>query len=234
MTPPRDYTKKTRKSDPFWYSDPKILVEADRLTDFFPSPDMTPLEQLNAIVRFCVYLSLLLTILKNNAQYLFLAIASFVVTYLVYAYDPNMRLHKKFERVETYDIYQNRKKERAEVNYVRPTIDNPFMNPTLVDIKENPNRDSYSRKSFINNAEIEKDIEDKFNYNLYQDVNDVYGRKNSQRQYYTVPSTTIPNDRDTFAKWLYGNPASCKEGNGKQCEQNMRRNLDGESRMIIY
>ena len=34
---------------------------------------------------------------------------------------------------------------------------------------------------------------------------------NSQRQFYTMPNTTIPNAQDDFAKWLYANPKTCKE-----------------------
>ena len=40
----------------------------------------------------------------------------------------------------------------------------------------------------------------------------------SSRQFYTNPSTTIPNDQEAFAKWLYYNPEkTCKEGNGLEC-----------------
>ena len=42
----------------------------------------------------------------------------------------------------------------------------------------------------------------------------------SQRQFFTVPGNDVPNDRDTFMKWCYRAPASCKEGNGLQCAAN--------------
>ncbi len=34
---------------------------------------------------------------------------------------------------------------------------------------------------------------------------------NSQRQFFTMPWTTIPNAQNEFAKWLYLNPKTCKE-----------------------
>ena len=35
---------------------------------------------------------------------------------------------------------------------------------------------------------------------------------NSQRQFYTLPSTTIPNDpNNDFGKWLYNSSQTCKE-----------------------
>ena len=59
--------------------------------------------------------------------------------------------------------------------------------------------------------EIKKEIDTQFNYNNFRDVDDLFVRGNSQRQFYTMPSTTIPNDQDGFAKWLYKLPETCKE-----------------------
>ena len=53
------------------------------------------------------------------------------------------------------------------------------------------------------------------------DVNDVFAKHNSQRQFYTMPVTDICNDQTNFAKWLYLTPPSCKEGNGLQCSANL-------------
>jgi len=44
----------------------------------------------------------------------------------------------------------------------------------------------------------------------------VYETFHSQRQFYTMPSTTIPNSQDEYAKWLYGNALSCKD-NQRYC-----------------
>ena len=38
---------------------------------------------------------------------------------------------------------------------------------------------------------------------------------------------TTPNDRDTFMKWCYSRPKTCKEGNGAQCVANNYYNLRG-------
>ena len=37
-------------------------------------------------------------------------------------------------------------------------------------------------------------------------LSDVFGKRNSQRQFYTMPNTEVPNSQDEFAKWLYGKP----------------------------
>ena len=43
-----------------------------------------------------------------------------------------------------------------------------------------------------------------FNEDLYRDVNDIFGKNNSQRQFYTVPGESGFNDQHSFGQWLYG------------------------------
>ena len=52
-----------------------------------------------------------------------------------------------------------------------------------------------------------------FNKDLYRDVKDIFGKNNSQRQFYTVPGNQVPNDQGAFAQWCYGMPRTYKEGN---------------------
>ena len=37
-----------------------------------------------------------------------------------------------------------------------------------------------------------------FNKDIYRDVNDIFGKNNSQRQFYTVPGKTNPNDLEVI------------------------------------
>ena len=162
---------------------------------------------------------------------MFIAFVGFIITFLIYHNNSDL---KSSENLEKYEVYKNKSKDSEQKIYVKPSYDNPFMNPTLLDIKNNPEREAYSKKSFIDNDEIKQQIEDKFNYNLYQDANDVFGKSNSQRQFYTTPVTTIPNKQDDFAQWLYGKPQTCKENNGLQCNTNNPKFLNGESRSVFF
>ena len=85
----------------------------------------------------------------------------------------------------------------------------------------------------IFNKKIKKLVNDKFSQGLYKDINSVYDRENSQREFFTMPSTTIPNNQGDFANWLYMTPKTCKEGNGNQCVANNRERLDGNSYQFI-
>ncbi len=78
------------------------------------------------------------------------------------------------------------------------------MNVTLEDLMSNQTRPAACS---IMNDNIHKKIND----NLYYDTDDVFDRNPTNRQFYTTPITTIPNDQTTFAKWLNDIPATCKE-----------------------
>jgi hypothetical protein len=57
---------------------------------------------------------------------------------------------------------------------------------------------------------VKKEIKDNFNFNLYKNVEDLWEKKNSQRQFYTLPNTILPNNQKEFANWLYNVPHTCK------------------------
>ncbi len=192
-------------SDPFWMEDPAILFKPERLNQFFPTYQMTFIEKLNAITRLAIYLGLALYLVSSNYNWLYLAILIPIFTIFMYK--------TQRENIETYfnnyDSLENaiNEAELLTPETVKPTVNNPFMNINLItdDRTRAPATPSW------NNDEVMADIEDKFNYNLYRDTGDLYGKNNSQRQYVTMPSTTIPNDQTTFAKWLYQTGPTCKE-----------------------
>ena len=62
-----------------------------------------------------------------------------------------------------------------------------------------------------NDPELKKKVEEKFEYNSYRSVSDVYNKDNAELHFYQMPSTTIPNEQTSFAKWCYGTTATCKE-----------------------
>jgi hypothetical protein len=88
------------------------------------------------------------------------------------------------------------------------------MNPLVFDSRLRENAcDSIKEE---NQLKIEKE------YNKYciKDISDIYNHNSGRRQFYTVASTTYPNNQGGFANWLYKTPPTCKEGNGAQCIAN--------------
>lgn len=93
-----------------------------------------------------------------------------------------------------------------------PILENPFMNPTITDYNTNYNPMTTSAVVPCNedDEEIKDDIRVNFNHNLFRDVEDIWEKENSQRQFYTLPNTGVPNNREGFQNWLFGNMPSGK------------------------
>lgn len=91
-----------------------------------------------------------------------------------------------------------------------PTNDNPFMNLSTYELSTGEVPEAC--KSY-NNKGIKNIVENKFTNDLFLDSNDLFNRRNSQRQFYTMPNTSVPNGQNDFAKWLYDTGPTCKEGN---------------------
>ncbi|NDE62237.1 MAG: hypothetical protein EB038_08605 [Cyclobacteriaceae bacterium] len=97
----------------------------------------------------------------------------------------------------------------------RPTAANPFMNVMIDEIKYNPTRPAADFASDPNNQVV---LDDFFRVQWASDPTDVFGRSQSQRQFYTMPSSSIPNDQGSFQNWLYLIPGkTCKEGGRDAC-----------------
>jgi hypothetical protein len=202
------------KSDLFWYDDISIIWKIDRLIEFFPTKDQTLEERLNSIVRLSLYSSIILFYYHSNSKYLSILVAGLLFTYFVYKNRSEIGIRETDKsKLTSKSLESLEKLENQECTV--PTLDNPFMNVTM---KDYTNVDSKTGKLIdrpqacdIKDPKIKLQMDNMFNNNLYRDVNDLFGKFNSQRQFYTMPSTTIPSDRESFQKWLYLNPKTCKE-----------------------
>jgi hypothetical protein len=96
-----------------------------------------------------------------------------------------------------------------------PTARNPFMNVLIDEIKYNPRR---PEAVAINDPAMKIGLDDFFRTEFNRDPTDVFGRSQSQRQFVTMPSTSIPNDQGSFQDWLYKiEGKTCKEGGREAC-----------------
>jgi len=97
---------------------------------------------------------------------------------------------------------------------------NPFGNVLVSDLKYSPD----GLKTIFNDVtstESKIAMDDLFRVQWYSDPTDVFGKSQSQRQFVTQPSTTVPNDQKSYQEWLYKIPGkTCKEGNAAACMYN--------------
>jgi len=96
-----------------------------------------------------------------------------------------------------------------------PTTKNPFMNVLIDEIKYNPGR---ANAISVMDPSIRVGLDDFFRTEFYNDPTDVFGKTQGQRQFVTMPSTSIPNDQDSYQNWLYRiKGKTCKEGGREAC-----------------
>ena len=205
---------------PLWTEKISILYEKKYLFEIIPNKQFDFNRKLNSLLRLSIYYAVIVYLFdrkKSNMFYIpfVVGIATYILSRRYKETFLNITNEQLMNDVQTgTDLIKN-----LEGSCKTPSKDNPFMNPDISDYNTSnviePACTSYNNKGLQNYSEKI------FNNSLFRDVNDLFGKGNSQRQFYTVPGNSIPNDQDTFAKWLYATPKTCKEGNGLQCAANM-------------
>ena len=192
--------------DEFWSSNYKVLFNSDNLSKFLPNVNMTNVEKLNALMRLGIYLGLALFIFTGKSEYLLIIVIIAAFTYYLYTYQKD-NIELFFNSLTNSNFNKIQKSLMVEDSVVQPSVDNPMMNINLI----TSDKTQDAAPTSWNDDSLKEKIEEKYNYNLYRDVGDLYGKSNSQRQFYTMPSTTIPNNQTSFAKWCYSTGPTCKE-----------------------
>ena len=201
---------------PFWYNDISILYSKNSITEIFPSKRFDILRKLNAIVRLSVVYTLIMYFMKRDQKYLAIPLIVMGITWMIWYKQDDIHTDTILK-----ESMSDKLDELVRINDLNtecrvPEKENPFMNPTLADYGTNKPPPPKSCPSY-NNVGVQRRVEELFNEDLYRDVNDIFGKNNSQRQFYTVPGNQVPNDQGSFAQWLYGTPPTCKERNKIAC-----------------
>jgi len=222
----------------FWTENPQVLF--DDAKDFFPFSEESrhcSTIALNSLTRFSVYLGILLVLLTRNNMYIGIPVLGAILAIgLFYNMKSQGTLRKGILPTLTPAIHEGFVAEpQASKNIVAgssmadkvledvigvrnrtsPTSENPFMNVLMNEISEYPKKPPAKYNA---SGDVKQKLEDRFEVKMYGDPGDIWGRNQSQREFYTTPSTSIPNDRDSFQNWLYRIPGkTCKEGNNAVC-----------------
>ena len=71
----------------FWLYNKKELLDKKKIHNFIPLISMSLEEKLNSITRFSLYLSIILTIMSCNLNYIYLFIGTVVLSYIFYIFN---------------------------------------------------------------------------------------------------------------------------------------------------
>lgn len=223
---------------PFWTENPMILIQESY--DFFPFHEgarKCTTTALNSFTRFGLYLGLIMTILRGNLMYLTISIAIAIASMAAYygmknrgivredftiqSSQPGVVFSMPGVTPEPANLIKGIEAAGKSVSdiigqttHTEPTAANPFMNILLTEIGDNPSRPPAENGEFL-----KRQFSNEFQERVYGDPSDVFQHKQNQRIWSVEPSTSIPNDRDSFQNWLYRVPGrTCKEGNTRTCK----------------
>jgi hypothetical protein len=164
----------------FWLSDPSILFRPDTWFAFVPTAGMSVDDALNSVVRFTVYLSILLFVCSMEVKYFVYVPVVMGITVALHQLYPNTKkITEQFRMGTAVSSFTGE-------GLTMPTQDNPFMNPTLIDINENPKRKPSADPT-------DRAVRDQVNKhfaqtsNIYMDTTDIFQTVTAQRNFYTVP-----------------------------------------------
>lgn len=223
---------------PFWFESPRILVsEASQFFPFAESEQRCTAAALNSFTRFGLYLGVALAVLRMEPIWLLLAVAfaGFAIGAWFYM-SGRGSLREGFGSIfngdndmggvpqKTEDIVDTSFVDELYVPDIigggptartQPTAANPFMNVLISEISENPLRPAAAN---VQSIKVRSELDSYFDTMFAGDPGDTFNRTQSQRQWVTMPSTTIPNDKESYQNWLYRvEGRTCKEGNMSAC-----------------
>ena len=247
------YKRDSTVHENYWFQDlSNTIFNLNYALKIFPETSMTYPEKINSVVRLSLYAGLILGLFYSNYLYLYIPIITMSLTYLLYIFRldqlENSRAQQgansKLNDIPAETLNELKKKDISSLyssgnintmeeedfknilnikTCTKPDTNNPFMNPLIYD--------SRTRDMACDSVkpEVQEQIEYEYNKYCIKDISDIYNHNSGRRQFYTVASTTYPNNQGAFANWLYKTPPSCKEGNGAQCVANyytpLNRNL---------
>ena len=232
----------------FWLNDPTILLNKEYILQLWPTSSMSFEENLNAISRLIIILSILGFLATRSINIIIVGVVTLIVIIILY----NTRKPKLMRTKEGFTT----DKDNSIMNNGSPVIDspktlqkflnnefvltskkNPLSNVLLTDIADNPTRKA-APPSF--NIQVYEDINNNTkkmvqslnpgikntNKQLFGDLGEKFEFDQSMSRFYSTPNTKVANDQGAFAEYLYGDMPSCRNGDPFACVQdNLRYNL---------
>jgi hypothetical protein len=165
----------------------EFLFNKDKYLEFYPTKNMSKLDKSHAIARFAIYYGILIYIFDLDSKWLSISAMLLILSLYLTSVDTFVSTDK----------------------CTKPTSNNPFMNFIFGD--EIDKSKACELTEDVRNEQIKL-----FRNESLLDKTDLYGKNSSDRNFYTMPSTTALNDQEGFARFMYGDFNHCK-ADGKNC-----------------
>jgi hypothetical protein len=181
----------------FWFDDFQVLFQKDKLDEFIPTQDMTEVKRLNAIMRFCIYLSIILMLVSNNTNYLFIVIGGALLTYYIKINNKNTDKESIVApKLIKHLVDTDKKPEKKEEEVLLPNSNNLFGNSNPVSVSEKKTEDPDVNV-------YESQFDELLKKDDFQEQDHMFIDKMSLRSFYKVPNTYDSDSRKKFLDWCY-------------------------------
>ena len=196
------------------FEDPKQLVLADKVTQFWPTKEQSAEERVNATARFIVYATCILYLIKRDVRVFVLGATAIGVLYV-------MEKNRMIKDEEIRPVVTAREKDAS---CTLPTYDNPMGNVLMNEYVDRPDRPSACEYSSVDDK-VNKMLADRIPYGPTRSRSPLpeHQRNGYSRQFVSMPVTGIPGDQTAFAEWLYGakDAPTCRT-DPRLCDPNAR------------
>jgi len=181
------------------------IFQSDKLLVFWPTAYQSAKERAEATARFVIYASILVYIINRDVR--IFALGGLVLAILYYLYTANMISDGSKRRSTGTD---GRVPSALRSGVTLPTLDNPMGNVLMTDYIDQPDRPSAAWY-----PSVRQEVQ-----NVWSEIHPFERKRDAERNFYTVASTTIPNDQAGFAQAAYGKPFSpmCHDQGGEACD----------------
>ena len=180
--------------------DPREIFRSDKLFEFWPTAMQSSKDRVAATTRFIVYAMAILYLIKRDARILALGILVLAVLYFLWTSNmiPDGQLRPTFADGRTPWFGRD--------TVTMPTIDNPMANVLYTDYNDRPDRPAAAWYPSVKQEVAQ----------AWEFIHPFEKKRDAERNFYTAPSSTIPNDQTAFAEASFGPKFGpfCKDGSG--------------------
>ena len=174
----------------------------DDLLKFWPTSKQSAKERVLSTIRFIIYATCIVYLIQRDPRVFALGIL--VIAVLYYLQKNNMIVDGK------RSVANGRIPSILQPDVTLPTRDNPMGNVLMNEYVDNPDRPSAAWYPSVR-TEIQQE---------WGKIHPFERIRDAERNFYTMPVSTIPGDQTAFAEASFGKKFSpmCKDQGGSACD----------------
>ncbi|BAT22503.1 hypothetical protein [Yellowstone lake phycodnavirus 3] len=183
---------------------PREVFQTDKLLEFWPTARQSARERVSATTRFVIYSTCVVYLINRDPRVF--ALGALVLAILYYMYVSRMISDGKLRPAQGDARMPGPLRDQVTM----PTMDNPMGNVLMTDYVDKPDRPAAAWYPSMR-AQVQS---------VWSRIHPYERQRDAERNFYTVASTTIPNDQAGFAQAAYGKPFApkCHDQGGAACD----------------